>query len=186
VFDPLRRKLSRAGIVGSTFDLVPNDGHASIAELAANVARHVDRVWPRGEPIDLVGFSMGGLVARYFLLRLGGLERVRRFVTVGSPHRGTLTAHLRNLPGCIEMRPASAFLRDLERDEERLGAIDTTSIWTPLDLMVVPAVSSRLSVGREVLVPAPLHAWLLRDPRSLRAIVEALSAPLGSRTGPRR
>jgi triacylglycerol lipase len=76
------------------------------------------------------------------------------------------------------MRPDSAWLRALNEDVATLGRIDVTSIWTPLDLMIVPANSSRLPVGREVLVAAPLHALMLHDPRSLRAVAEALAAPL--------
>jgi triacylglycerol lipase len=79
------------------------------------------------------------------------------------------------------MRPDSDLLRELNRDVETLGRVDVTSIWTPLDLMIVPAHSSRLPVGREVLVAAPLHALMLHDPRSLRAVAEALSAPLRGR-----
>ncbi|MEY4561715.1 MAG: hypothetical protein RLZZ618_992 [Pseudomonadota bacterium] len=36
----------------------------------------------------LVGHSMGGLVARYFLEHLGGAEITRHLITIGTPHRG--------------------------------------------------------------------------------------------------
>src|SRR5262245_62122408 len=41
---------------------------------------------------DLVGFSMGGLVSRYYVQRLGGLERVDHLVTLSAPHNGTVMA----------------------------------------------------------------------------------------------
>ena len=40
----------------------------------------------------LVGHSMGGLVARYFLECLGGWQHTRTLITLGTPHRGSLNA----------------------------------------------------------------------------------------------
>ncbi len=180
-FATMEKYLRARGASTCAMDLVPNDGSAPLERLGESVANEVARAWPDGQPIDLVAFSMGGLVARHYLQRQGGLERVRRFVSSGAPHHGTWTAHASRLTGAAEMRPKSAFLADLARDVDRLAAIDVTSIWTPLDLMIVPARSSRLPFGREVLVASPYHAMLLWDPRSLRAVDEALTAPLGSR-----
>lgn len=177
----MERYLAKRGFTVHAIDLVPNDGRAPIEALAGQVEAFVEARIPAGSPLDLVGFSMGGVVSRYYLQRLGGLERVRRFVSISAPHHGTLTAHLRRLPGALQMRPNSAFLRDLDSDVRTLERIDVTSIWTPLDLMILPSDSSRLPVGREVLVAAPLHALMLHDPRSLRAVADALSAPLRAR-----
>ena len=41
------------------------------------------------ERIHVVGHSMGGLVARYYVQRLGGDARVHTLVTLGTPHGGT-------------------------------------------------------------------------------------------------
>ena len=179
-FRSMSRYLVKRGFTVHTIDLVPNDGRATIPALAEQVASFIERTLPAGEPLDLVGFSMGGVVSRYYLQRLGGAARVRRFVTISSPHHGTLTAYLRRLPGVVQMRPNSALLRELNEDLDSFGGVEVTSIWTPLDLMIMPPHSSRLPLGREVLVAAPLHALMLHDPRSLRAVAEALSAPLGS------
>lgn len=40
----------------------------------------------------LIGHSMGGLVARYYVECLGGWRDVRRLFTLGTPHRGSLNA----------------------------------------------------------------------------------------------
>jgi triacylglycerol lipase len=181
-FRAMERYLTKRGFAVHTIDLVPNDGRAPIETLARQVEAFVEARIPAGAPLDLVGFSMGGVVSRYYLQRLGGIERVRRFVTISSPHHGTLTAYLRRLPGALQMRPKSEFLRDLDSDVQMLERIDVTSIWTPLDLMILPSDSSRLPIGREVLVAAPVHALMLHDPRSLRAVADALSAPLRART----
>lgn len=46
---------------------------------------------PEGRLI-LIGHSMGGLVARYFLEALGGWEMTRTLITFGTPHRGSVKA----------------------------------------------------------------------------------------------
>jgi hypothetical protein len=54
------------------------------------------RNWRRDRQPDgrliLMGHSMGGLVARYFLEVLGGWEITRTLITFGTPHRGSLNA----------------------------------------------------------------------------------------------
>lgn len=40
----------------------------------------------------LIGHSMGGLIARYFVECLGGWQVTRRVMTLGTPHRGSLNA----------------------------------------------------------------------------------------------
>ena len=121
---------------------------------------------------------MGGIVSRYYVQRLGGIERVQRFITISSPHQGTTVAHLSQLPGCRQMRPSSFLIQDLNQDVEMLEQLNFTSIWTPFDLMIVPAKSSRLPVGREVVLPVAAHAWMLKDSRCIQAVVAALSEPL--------
>lgn len=44
------------------------------------------------ERIDIIGHSMGGLIALYYILHLGGQTRVRRLIMLGSPIRGTWNA----------------------------------------------------------------------------------------------
>jgi triacylglycerol lipase len=92
-----------------------------------------------------------------------------------SPHNGTAIAYASLRPGCVQMRPNSAFLQDLNRDVAMLKQLNFTSIWTPYDLMIVPAHSSRLPLGTEVIVPSKLHPWMLTDSRCLAAVAEALS-----------
>jgi pimeloyl-ACP methyl ester carboxylesterase len=56
------------------------------AELTASQLYQLTR--GRDEPVDLVGYSMGGLVATYLLKAVDRGERVRSVVTLGTPHRG--------------------------------------------------------------------------------------------------
>ena len=45
---------------------------------------------PREQPITLIGHSLGTLVSRYYIERLGGKERVERAILMGGPHMGVV------------------------------------------------------------------------------------------------
>ncbi|MGF2037958.1 MAG: triacylglycerol lipase [Nostoc sp. CmiVER01] len=175
VFQKMAVHLVLQGWSVHSLDLVPNNGDVGLDELAKQVADYVTATFAPEQSLDLVGFSMGGIVSRYYVQRLGGINRVQRFITISSPHNGTVVAYGSRRPGCVQMRPDSIFLKDLNSDAVMLGQLDFTSIWTPYDLMIVPANSSQMSVGSEVIVPVPLHPWMLTDPRSLAVVKAALA-----------
>jgi triacylglycerol lipase len=77
------------------------------------------------------------------------------------------------------MRPKSPFLEDLNRDAvQMLGRVNFTSIWTPYDSMIIPAKSSQMPVGKEVVLPVLIHRWMVSDRRCLQVIADTLSEPL--------
>jgi len=158
-----------------TINLVPNNGDQGLEILAEQVRAYVETQMTDAPMIDLVGFSMGGIVSRYYVQRLGGAGRVRRFITLSSPHYGTCLAYLRHNPGARQMRPRSAFLQDLNATVAvDFASIECLSLWTPYDLMIVPAHSSRLPIGRMDTLPVLAHPWMLTDPRSLATVAAAL------------
>ncbi|WP_392531874.1 esterase/lipase family protein [Nostoc sp. C117] len=178
VFYKMRAYLIQQGLSVYALNLVPNNGDVGLDELAKQVAEYVTTNFASEQPLDLVGFSMGGIVSRYYLQRLGGINRVQRFITISSPHHGTVVAYGSRRPGCVQMRPDSIFLKDLNSDAVILGQLNFTSIWTPYDLMIVPANSSQMSVGQEAKVPVALHPWMLTDSRSLAVVAAALVKPI--------
>lgn len=153
--------------------LTPNGGTAPIEELAQQLAAYAGREL-QGRRFDLVGFSMGGLVSRYYLQRLGGLDHVGRFVTLATPHQGTRMAHLASFPGWVQMRPGSDFLRDLARDADSLRRVQFTSFYTPLDTIIVPARSSEIPQAQTIRVWAAIHPSLILERRCIRAVADAL------------
>jgi pimeloyl-ACP methyl ester carboxylesterase len=62
-----------------------------LAETAERVLRTARETEPDAKLV-LVGHSMGGLVARYYLECLDGWKDTRRLVTFGTPYRGSLNA----------------------------------------------------------------------------------------------
>ncbi len=169
----MARHLRADGWQVFTPDLKPNGGQAGIEELGQALADYTGRVLPHGK-FDLVGFSMGGLVSRYYLQRLGGVKRVDRFVSLAAPHHGTALAHWNAGPGGRQMRRESEFLRDLARDADRLARVKFTSIYTPLDLIILPARSSEMPQARNVRVWAALHPSLILEMRCIRAVAQSL------------
>jgi triacylglycerol lipase len=171
----MARYLRQQGWDVRTLSLKPNWGQSGLDDLAAQIAAYTDREF-RGRKFDLVGFSMGGLVSRYYVQRLGGLERVEHFVTISAPHNGTALAHFIGNRGCRQMRPGSDFLRDLATDAAELKRIKFTSIYTPLDLVILPARSSAMPQARNEKLPIVLHPLMILDRRSLRAVAAALES----------
>ena len=175
VFDTLRDYLRDRGWPAvHALDLLPNNGDTGLDQLAEQVHDYVEQQLSRAPQIDLVGFSMGGLVGRYYIQRLGGLQRVRRFVTLSSPHNGTWTAFLRSNIGVSQMRPNSEFLRDLNDTVGELAQVEFASVWTPYDLMIVPTESSRLPIGMMRQLPVWAHPLMVSDERSLATVAEFL------------
>jgi triacylglycerol lipase len=178
IFWRLAPALENLGWSVHQIDLTPSNGDVGLDQLAAQVADYVEKTFAPDQAIDLVGFSMGGIISRYYVQRLGGLQRVQRFITISSPHNGTWIALLRPNLGASQMRVNSEFLDALNRDAHQLERINFTSIWTPFDSMIVPANSSEMPVGKNCQIWVGGHAWMVTDAKSILTIAQALSEPM--------
>ena len=178
VFNKMAFYLRQQGLSVHTVDLIPNNGSEVLEKLAQQVANYVNDTFEVARPVDIVGFSMGGIVSRYYIQRLGGINKVQRFITISSPHKGTIIAYGTWLAGAVQMRPNSDFINDLNADFKMLKQLNFTSIWTPYDLMILPATSSRLGIGKEVTIPVILHPLMLTDTRTLTIVADALIEPV--------
>ena len=174
IFHPLKTYLEAAGWPTYTFSMTPNNGDAPIESLAEQVEHFVSTTLGSQQPFNLIGFSMGGLVSRYYLQRLGGLTRVRTFIAVCAPHYGTLLAFGSDRYGVRQMRPNSAFIQSLNQDAHQLEKIQVSSLWTLADLLILPPWSSKLKIGTHRRLSVPSHNRMIRDPQGLEAIAQAL------------
>lgn len=155
-------------------------GHVPLETLAAQLGQRIEAAFGADQPVDLLGFSMGGLIGRTWLQLQGGHRRTRRFISVASPHRGTLTAlpwPRRLLAGIADMKPGSSLLRRLAADPTPLQRIDCLSLYCATDLMVVPGWGAVLPVGRVRPLPGLLHSRLLARPACIRLLVQELLRP---------
>lgn len=176
VFKKMKSYLEKNGYKTYEIDLIPNDGSASIVELAYQLKEFIDKNIDEHEQISLIGFSLGGMVSRYYLQRLDGLKRVKKFIAIASPHQGTWFAYFMHNKVGKELRPRSAFLKNLNKDKYRLQAISKT-IGTPFDLMIVPAKNSILFPNQHQAFPSLLHSLLLTNQKVWPEILRFLSGP---------
>lgn len=97
---------------------------STLDRMADDVVRRVERTWPSDDAewtteVDVVGFSMGGIVARAAAMP-GEAEsarkrlKIRRLYTIGTPHRGAnLAKRIAMDKAARDMRPGTAFLERL-------------------------------------------------------------------------
>ncbi|WP_044560305.1 hypothetical protein [Azospirillum sp. B4] len=166
---PLRTFLARCGHAPVTWGQGVNWGPTAAAR--AGLRRRLDEVCGvAGEPVDLVGISMGGLLARD--LARDRPDQVRRVVTIGSPVR---------LPTATPLEP---LIRLCARHYP--GDLDPAHLSSPLPMPTI-AIYSRddgVVAWQSCWVPEPLgrvvavdgaHVTMPRNPDVLRALAEALA-----------
>ncbi len=176
IFNPLRTHLEQLGWTVYALSMTPNNGDAPIGVLAEQVEAFVHECLEPNQPFDLVGFSMGGLVSRYYVQRLGGLSRVQRFITVSAPHKGTVLGYCSRRHGVRQMRPGSQFLRSINQDSHQLHKVQFFSFWTPFDLLILPPWSSCVGIGKTQRLSVTTHNQMIVDARGLEAIAQALTS----------
>jgi len=175
-FYSLKSRLENHGIRCLVPQLKPNSGRGGLEKIAEGLKSDIDKEFGETDRIAIVAFSMGGLVSRYYLQKLGGAARCEELITISSPHHGTKTAHFFPTKGAEQMRPGSPFLKDLEETEDTLGDIPIVSYRTPMDLMILPTHSSVWARAENrshnvALHPLMLHTKSVLDDIERRFIV---------------
>lgn len=113
---------------------------------ARELGHHVEALCAAtgADRVHVIGHSLGGLMARYYVQRLGGDERVDTLVTLGSPHGGSAIAHL--LPGLNvprQLRTGSDLITELA--EPAPGCRTRfVAVWSRQDQLIVPQRNARL------------------------------------------
>jgi len=179
---PMERRLEREGLCAFSFNL----GLLNTRDIRASaflVHRKVEAILeqaPSIKRIDIVGHSMGGLIGLYYIKKLGGHEKVRKMVMIGTPHRGTWAA----LAGVLflglvsesawQLLPFSDFLMELQRGplppEVEYFSIAAERDW------ICPISSTYLRGAHLVTVPYG-HAGLVMSEEICDKVVEVLRLP---------
>ncbi|HVZ72854.1 MAG TPA: alpha/beta fold hydrolase [Polyangia bacterium] len=176
----LEENLSNNGhvVLGFRFGPINLGDIRASAEL---VARKVESIVAQTgvEQVDVVGHSMGGLVALYYLKRLGGARRVRRLVLLGTPTRGTWSAVFGLLTAplglaSLQLLPGSPFLRELAEAPLPPG-VDVVSIGALRDWLA-PLSSTILDGVRHISLPTG-HTGLLIDREVADTVTSLLRGP---------
>jgi len=176
----LRRRLGR-----EVYTVAIGWGRHDLRECADEVYAKVSELAGRRdfEYADVVGHSMGGLVAIYLLKRIDRGRLVRSVITLGTPHRGAPLARLgvlvlgRISAAVWQMLPGSDFLRELLQHpmprQSRIVSIVAERDW------IVPGASADAVDGAgyaTVRVGDAGHTTLLYD-RSVLELVGSSIAP---------
>ncbi len=182
VFAVLGRALRKRG-----FGVVYGINYSVLTALTGDVrsaarefGREVERICEAtsAEQVHVVGHSLGGLVARYYVQRLGGDARVHTLVSLGTPHQGTLAAYLLPTPVLRQLRPDSDVVAELTEPSPGCRT-RFVAVWSALDQLIVPQRNARLDHPDLLVTNLRLsdvgHLSLSVDPRAIHAVVSTLA-----------
>ncbi|MFC5380155.1 alpha/beta fold hydrolase [Aquipuribacter nitratireducens] len=176
LFPVLREELARRGhdhVVAVDYSPERDDVRA----VAADLGRHVEALdGERG--VDVVAHSLGGLIARYYVQRLGGHRHVRTLATAGTPHHGTHAAHL--LPTRLgrQLRPGSDLVRELDEPAPGIGT-RFVCLASGIDHVILPRSSALLYhpdlPAEHTVLPDIGHMSLAIHPASVGLLADAVA-----------
>jgi hypothetical protein len=179
IFTLLRRHLRRRGF-GRVWTMNYRIWTTDLRDAARQLAASVDAICEQTsyERIHVIGHSMGGLVARYYVQRLGGDAHVHTLVTLGTPHRGTRAARLFPRGVCQQLTPGSEVVNELA---EPAPGCQTRFVcfWSDNDALISPKHAAMLDhpdlSARNILVQGVGHMSLPIDRRIVREITATLA-----------
>jgi pimeloyl-ACP methyl ester carboxylesterase len=144
VFALMRRQLLRRGFSSiHTFSYSPLT--LDVRRTAERMAEEIETICEASgsDQIHVIGHSLGGLIARYYIQRLGGDERVHTCVTLGTPHQGTVAARLLPWPLVKQVRPDSDLMAELA--EPAPGCRTRfVAFYSDVDQLIVPQRRARI------------------------------------------
>ncbi|MFB7574618.1 lipase family alpha/beta hydrolase [Streptomyces sp. NPDC056165] len=142
-----------------------------------------------GRAVVVIGYSLGGLIARYYVQRLGGDVQVPLVITLATPHGGTAAALLAPPhPLLRQLRPGSELLSELA--EPAVGCRTRfVAFYSDLDEVIIPATRGRIDhpdlEACNVLVPGvghltlPVHQPVIDQVRSLLTAAQQATSAAG-------
>jgi len=173
VFDPMRARVERElDIATVDFSYGPFSTFESIAE---RFERHVERCVPPDARISLVGHSLGGLIARWYVQEQVRAPRVDHVVTLATPHAGTRSARFAPVPVAESLKPGSPLIERLSAGRHRARDAAHFALVAGADVLCSPPHSAASLDGAEVVWIDDLgHNELLFDERVHALVVHAL------------
>jgi triacylglycerol esterase/lipase EstA (alpha/beta hydrolase family) len=136
--------------------------YGSIAASAGELKTEVDKVLAStgAAKVDLVGWSQGGMMPRYYLKNLGGAAKVNALVGLAPSNHGTTLSGLATLagyfpgalpligalcPACTDQIAGSSFITSLNAGGDTVPGVKYTVIQSRYDEVVTPYSSAFLT-----------------------------------------
>jgi alpha-beta hydrolase superfamily lysophospholipase len=171
VFRPLRATLEReAGARVASFTHAPGVG---IRRIARRLAALIDR-FPSTARVTIVGHSLGGVVARWYVQEMGGHARVAQTISLGSPFGGI------DVPPFFvgaDLHEQSQLLRRLREHAHACGVPHTSIVAEQDTVAVVAGIRTAcLGFGEVVVLPGRGHNGLLFCEKVAGLVIERLTA----------
>ena len=179
IFSTMRRGLRRRGF-GSTSALNYSPLTDDIRSVAVRLGDLVTEVLQETghDRVHIIGHSMGGLIGRYLVQRLGGDDQVHTLVTLGTPHSGTLPARFIPHPVVRQMRMGSDVIAELAEPAPGCRT-RMLAVWSDLDQLVIPQRNARITHpdlrARNLFMPGVGHMSLPVDRRVIHEIGSSLA-----------
>jgi len=154
----------------------------TLDEMAVRLREFVAQVVSRNElpddaQVDIVGFSMGGLVARLALQDGETRARVANLVTLATPHSGTYLARFAATPVTLDLRPGSPAMQRLKEAQQAEDDPDgprVVALWSAGDTVVVPAEGAQLEGAENIELEEFTHFGFLMHPRAWETVLRLL------------
>lgn len=181
VLRPMRRHVEEhAPAHTASFSYAPGPGVDAIAKGLADLVARL----PGGVRVHLVGHSLGGVVARWYLQEHGGDPRIVQTVSLASPFRGTRHARLMPTGAGRDILPGSEVLQRLSRRAHVAAHVPHLSVVAAQDRVVTERAA--FAHGEELVIEDCGHNSLLYHPevgellahrvRALRRLPSAVGA----------
>lgn len=160
---PYTQALSAQGHPHIALTMEPAFG--SIDDYTAQIDSAVTKMTAAtGLPPLLVGHSMGGLAARAWLRAANADGRIHQVVTIGTPHHGTWLGNFSHTVNGGQMRPNSAWLKELAASETPQRLAKFVCWMSNCDNIVFPVSNAHLEYAQNLTDHGHGHVQLAFTP----------------------
>lgn len=180
----MRKHLRDGGFpVVESFDYSPLN--EDIPATARRLADQVDALRRRtgADKVHLIGHSLGGLLARWYVQELDGAAAVDTVVTLGTPHEGTFAAYAAPGRTAAQLRPNSWIIERLAKTARRARSVRWIAFYSNVDYMIQPSRSAMITSPHldavNILAKDHGHVSLILSPRVARTVVAQLQVAEG-------
>ena len=167
----LTEALRSQGFTCHAPNLQPNDGSVTIEALAQQLDSYIEQTVAPDTPLQLIGHSMGGLVALQYLQEPAHARRCRGLSTIASPHHGTFLASFHGGAGARQMTTNSAYLQQLN---SQTPSFPVTTYRSTRDIVILPNTSSELPYATNKVITSNGHIEILQSPELHRDLAQSI------------